>query len=186
MKRGEKALTLCMPLTVKKEREGEEPDVFTYFAYKRRWFVLAQTEGEGYSEAAAIPSWSRERALEALGVELVPFEHPDGNCQGYATDRSIAISPVAALPHKTTFHELAHVVLGHTTDGECSDAPTLPRSLREAEAEATAYILASILGLPGQESARAYIQGWLGDAGIPEKHARRIFSAAQEILAAGQ
>ncbi len=109
----------------------------------------------------------------------------DGNCQGYAQDRRIAVNPVAALPQKTTFHELAHVVLGHTADAACSDTPDLPRNLREVEAEATAYILTSILDLPGGESTRAYIQGWLGSADVPEQIARRIFSAAQEILEAG-
>jgi hypothetical protein len=39
----------------------------------------------------------------------------DGNCQGYARQRTIAVSPLAELPEKTRFHELAHVVLGHTS-----------------------------------------------------------------------
>jgi antirestriction protein ArdC len=42
VRKGERALTLCMPVTIKKEREGQdEPDMFQVFTYKRRWFVLA-------------------------------------------------------------------------------------------------------------------------------------------------
>jgi hypothetical protein len=133
-----------------------------------------------------VPSWERSKALETLGVSLAPFEHPNGNVQGYASGQSIAVNPVAAYPAKTTFHELAHVVLGHTKQGECSDAESLPRELREVEAESVAYLLCSILGAPGLETARAYVQGWLQGAQIPEKNAQRILGAAQRILEAGK
>ena len=115
VKRGEKALTLCMPITIKKKDETRDHDadvaVFTRFVYKARWFVLSQTEGEPVPEPA-IPSWDPDRALAALHVEQIPFDHTDGNCLGYARDRSIAINPVNPLPHKTRFHELAHVLPG--------------------------------------------------------------------------
>jgi hypothetical protein len=53
--------------------------------------------------------WQSERALAALDIQEIPFTHTDGNCQGYAKRRQIAINPVAQLPHKTRFHELAHL-----------------------------------------------------------------------------
>src|SRR2546430_16474190 len=43
VKRGERALVLCMPITVKGEAEDER---FTRFIYRPRWFVLSQTEGQ--------------------------------------------------------------------------------------------------------------------------------------------
>jgi hypothetical protein len=49
--------------------------------------------------------------LQVLNVSEEPFALADGNCQGYARQRTIAVSPLAELPHKTRFHELAHVVL---------------------------------------------------------------------------
>lgn len=189
VRRGEKALTLCMPITVRKQTQDEtaEPEYWTAFTYKRRWFVLAQTDGPDYSEPEPIPQWDRKRALAGLEIEQTAFEHPDGNCQGYATGRSIAVSPVAALPHKTTFHELAHVVLGHTSEGQLDDSEQTPRSLRETEAEGVAFLLCTLLDLPGQAEARGYIQHWLGEGrGIPERSARRIFGAAQQILEAGR
>src|SRR5436853_5900878 len=108
VKRGERALVLCMPITVKGEAEDER---FTRFIYRPRWFVLSQTEGEPV-EAPTTPEWSKERALAALDIAETPFELTDGNVQGYARKRQIAVSPLAQLPHKTRFHELAHVLLG--------------------------------------------------------------------------
>src|SRR5947207_10886226 len=51
VKRGERALTLCMPITCKRrnDRDDEGSDSegkFTSFVYKARWFVLSQTEGQ--------------------------------------------------------------------------------------------------------------------------------------------
>ena len=67
--------------------------------------------------------------------------------QGYARQRTIAVSPVAALPFKTTIHELAHVCLGHTSEGEETDGEITPRNLRECEAEAVALLCCAALEL---------------------------------------
>jgi len=197
VKRGEKALTLCMPITVKRQRDDAEPDAdgadgatgasmaFTRFVYRNRWFVLSQTEGEPVAEPA-VPSWDADRALAALGVEQVPFDHPDGNCLGFARDRSIAVNPVNPLPHKTRFHELAHVLLGHTTEGQQADAERTPQSLRECEAEAVALICCAALELPGVAECRGYIQSWWGQGQpIPERSAQRVLKVADQILKAG-
>src|SRR5262245_60622978 len=144
VKRGEKAIELCMPVTCKRTvtetspagNDIETEATFTRFVFRKNWFMLSQTEGQEF-QAPAIPAWDRARALRVLEVSEVPFENMDGNVQGYASGRSIAVSPLAAMPHKTTFHELAHVLLGHTTEA-VHDSESTPRSLREAEAECTA------------------------------------------------
>ena len=195
VKRGEKALTLCMPVTIKRKAEtadadsaddaDSEPATFTRFVYKARWFVLAQTEGEPLAEPE-IPSWDADRALEALDVEQIPFDRTDGNCLGYARDRSIAINPINLLPHKTRFHELAHVLLGHTAEGRQADSETTPRTLRECEAEAVALLCCAALELPGVTECRGYIQHWWGQGhDIPERSAQRILKVADQILKAG-
>jgi len=185
VKKGEKALWLCMPLTRKskdEDRKGET--VITNFVWKPRWFTLAQTEGEPI-EAQTSPAWDKARALAALGIEEIPFTLTDGNVQGYAQKRQVAISPLAAMPHKTLLHELAHVELGHTLESDFKDSEHTPRSLREAEAEAVAMLLCESLELPGSEYARGYIQSWLKGDVIPEKSAQKIFGAADRILRAG-
>jgi hypothetical protein len=184
VQKGQKALTLCMPVTVKGKGD-DEGETFTRFVFKPRWFVLAQTEGEEI-EPAMPPAWDRALALRSLSIELVPFEHPDGNVQGYAEKRKIAINPLAQLPLKTTFHELGHVTLGHTQEADHADTEATPKNLCEVEAEAVALLCCESLGLEGADYARGYIQHWIGEGNtIPDESARRIFSAADSILKAG-
>lgn len=182
VRKGEKALMLRQPMV---RKASDDNPGYTTFAIKPRWFVLSQTDGEPTPPQVA-PEWNKALALESLGITETPFELLNGNTQGYARKRSIAISPLAAIPHKTTFHEIAHVVLGHTAEADFSDASDLPRDLREVEAEAVALICCESLGLNGAEYSRGYIQNWIGDRQeIPEQSAQRIFSAADSILKAG-
>src|SRR5438552_5337103 len=191
VKRGEKAIELCMPLTCKrtvseKREDGTEAETevtFKRFVFRRNWFMLSQTDGADY-QMPTIPTWDRSRALQTLNVEEIPFEMMNGNCQGYAKGRQIAINPVAQMPAKTTFHELAHVVLDHTSEA-VHDSETLPRNLKEVEAESVALLCLESLGMEGAAFCRGYIQNWLSGATIPERSAQRIFSAADKILKAG-
>jgi len=164
--------------------QGERETVIAYFVWKPRWFVLSQTEGEPI-EPIQSPAWNKALALPALGIEEIAFTHLDGNVQGYAEGRTIAISPIAALPHKTLFHELAHLELGHTSESSFTDSEHTPRNLREVEAESVALLLCESLELPGAEYARGYIQNWIAGDVIPEKSAQKIFGAADRILRAG-
>jgi antirestriction protein ArdC len=186
VRKGEKAIWLCMPLTrkMKDEKSGEDQTVITTFVWKPHWFVLAQTEGEPVP-MPEMPAWDKERALTTLNITEAPFTDTNGNVQGYARKREVAISPLAAMPHKTLFHELAHVELGHTAELDFKDSEQTPRSLREAEAEAVAMLLCESLSLPGAEYCRGYIQNWLRGDVIPEKSAMKIFGAADRILRAG-
>jgi hypothetical protein len=164
---------------------GPEFGTRTIFVYKRNWFVLSQTDGLPF-EAEPIPEWDREAAFAILQIQERDFDMTDGNCLGFATkDRKIAISPLAPMPHKTRFHEIAHIALGHVTEGSLSDQESTPRSLREVEAEAVALICCESLRLPGAEYARGYIQNWLGGGEIPPASSQRIFQVADQILKAG-
>src|SRR5438874_10019950 len=191
VKRGEKAIELCMPVTCKRTvteqkedgTDGETEITFKRFVFRRNWFMLSQTDGAEY-QAPAIPAWERSRALSALNVEEIPFEMMNGNCQGYARGRQIAINPVAQMPAKTTFHELAHIELGHTSEA-VQDSDDTPRSLKEVQAESVALLCLESLGMQGSEYTRGYIQSWLSGATIPERSAQRIFAAADKILKAG-
>jgi hypothetical protein len=88
VKRGERALMLCMPITCKQRDEttdegADGEHTFTSFAYKARWFVLTQTEGEDL-QPQIIPEWDAKRALAALAIDQISFDSTDGNCQGFA------------------------------------------------------------------------------------------------------
>ncbi len=113
VKRGERALILCMPIS-RKVRDEEAPESngengerrFTIFMHKARWFAISQTVGDEFT-APRLPEWEADRPLAALDIAQIPFIDTDGNCQGYAKKRQIAINPVAQLPYKTLFHEAA-------------------------------------------------------------------------------
>jgi hypothetical protein len=148
--------------------------------------VLCQTEGKEYVPTD-LPEWTETAALSSLHVDRVSFTHLNGNAQGYAVDRQVAVSPIAALPHKTLFHELAHIVLGHCEElRRMDDDEHTPVSLREVEAECVALICCESLSLVGGECCRGYIQHWLGKETIPERSAQKIFKAADMIIKAGR
>lgn len=187
VKKGEKAIHLCMPITHKTtvtNDEGEEEEkTFTRFVWRPNWFTMSQTDGDDY-EAQETPEWTKENALTALDIKEETFKHTDGNVQGYAHDRVIAINPLNKQAHKTIFHEVAHILLGHT-DVKAHDTKP-PQSLREVEAESVAYLCCTLLGLNQVAESRGYIQHWLGEDDIPETSARRIFKVTNDILKAGQ
>jgi hypothetical protein len=185
-----------MPITRKvrdeetSERGSENGErTFTSFMYKPRWFVISQTVGEECMPPQ-FPEWDADRALAALDIERIAFTDTDGNCQEYAKKRQIAINPVAQLPHKTLFHEAAHVILGHTSEADSTDTERTPKNLREVEAEAVALLCCEALDVEGADYCRGYIQNWLCLAigynrdAIPEKSAQKIFHAADQILGA--
>ncbi|HUE80779.1 MAG TPA: ArdC-like ssDNA-binding domain-containing protein [Pyrinomonadaceae bacterium] len=209
VKRGERALVLCMPITCKRRNvepndntrsastgnnsstasatrndgKGKEQHTYTAFLHKPRWFVLSQTTGEEFTPPT-LPQWDAKRALKALDIEQIPFTETDGNCQGYARGRQVAINPVAQLPAKTLLHECAHVTLGHTTEADFTDTERTPKSLREVEAEAVALLCCEALNLEGADFCRGYIQNWLGPAlgyneeAIPEKSGQCLLHRA--------
>ena len=114
------------------------------------------------------------------------FRTWNGNTQGYAKrGGKIAVSPIAALPHKTLFHEIAHSLL-HCGEGDLSDTENTRHDVREVEAEAVALLCCESLGLPGAEFSRGYIQSWGRREAISERSAQRIFHAADQILRAGR
>jgi hypothetical protein len=164
---------------------GLGKQIFVRFVYRPHWFVLAQTEGQPLPEPS-IPEWDAARAVSALDVCEIPFDETNGNVLGFARGRSIAVSPINPLPHKTRFHELAHVLLGHTAEGLQADGEITPCNLRECEAEAVALICCAALELPGVDHCRGYIQAWWGQGNpIPERSAQRVLKAADQILKAG-
>ena len=197
VRKGERAISLCMPIQVNRRDKPESggvaseeavassSNVRTVFVLRPRWFVLSQTDGEPYAPVS-IPAWDETAALQSLVIEREPFRHLDGNAQGYAVQHRVAVSPIASLPHKTLFHELAHVQLGHTDEVERLDEHEITeKHVREVEAECVALICCESLDLPGAAECRGYIQHWLQGQQIPPRSAQKIFKAADAILKAG-
>lgn len=192
VRKGEKGITLCMPMPFKRAAQADdakdetaEPQTCYAFRFRAYWFVLGQTEGEE-TYIPPIPGFDIEMALRTLNITRTSFDEMNGNIQGFANGREIAVNALAALPHKTTFHETAHIVLGHTTTERLVDSEQTARHIREVEAESVALICCETLGLEGAEFCRGYIQHWLKtEKEIPNQSAARIFAAATSILKAG-
>jgi IrrE N-terminal-like domain/N-terminal domain of anti-restriction factor ArdC len=197
--RGQTALTLCMPVTwvQKSATTAEAPTepvptgktevVRRRFVFRPFWFVLDQTSGDALP-SVSVPTWDQAHALRVLNIEVIRFDLMDGNTQGYARARQVAVSPIAHLPHRTLIHEIAHVVLGHTAESvELVDqGERTPRDIREVEAEAVAYLVTQTLGMPGDDFSRGYLQHWMHGQPIDDRSAQRIFHAADQILRAGR
>jgi N-terminal domain of anti-restriction factor ArdC/IrrE N-terminal-like domain len=202
VKKGEKAISLLMPITVKRRADKdasadtsaladvgdvvESGGTFSRFMLRPNWFSLTQTEGHDFTAEMVTPAWDMVNAMATLDIIEEPFGHLQGNHLGYARARCIGVNPMNALKHKTRFHELAHVVLGHTAGADMRDDEALTQQIEEVEAESVAYLLCALLDLPGQAESRFYIQGWLQGAALPERSAKRIFGAADRIMKAGQ
>src|SRR5215471_4336742 len=75
VRKGEKGITLCMPMPFKKAAqnasneaaENAEPETRYGFRFRAYWFVLAQTEGEE-AYAAPITGFDIETALRTLNI----------------------------------------------------------------------------------------------------------------------
>lgn len=191
VKRWQRAISLYMPVTMKRkeidQNTGEEVEVSHHkFIMRPHWFSLGQTEGEDYTPEAIATAWDAELAMLNLDIKEEAFNDLRGNVMGYARCRNIAINPLNPFKHKTRFHEMAHIILGHTSETEMQDMPELSRDIKEVEAESVAFILCCIFELPGQAESRSYIQTWLSGKSLPESSAKRIFVAADKILKAGQ
>ncbi len=186
--RGSKAKTIIRPIVVtKKDEGGEVEDSYLRFKPVRSLFALSETTGEELPPAE-IPAWDLETAKRNLDIREGRFRSLDGNTQGYSYGREYAINPTAKYPTKTLFHEIGHIVLGHTTSDQQAEY-VQHRGIKEFQAEATAHLTTNELGVATEEDAsvsRGYLQGWLQDQRPSDIAIRGVFSATDKILRAGR
>jgi len=83
------------------------------------------------------------------------------------------IGPAQAA--KTLTHELAHILCDHETR-------TIPRLLREVEAESVACIVAAVCGLDTLPYSVPYVAGWAADRDTAQQSAERVLSIADTIV----
>lgn len=197
--KGSRAKDVIVPVLVNEPTPQAEPEdepieqkrkrVARLIGFKvvRAVFALSDTDGAELPPAP-LPGWDLQTALDKFGIHEVPFDSTDGNLQGYSYGLEFAINPIAANRNKTTFHELGHIILGHTMPHHHEEY-ALHRGLMEFEAEAAAYLVMNELGQLDDETAshsRGYIRHWLQDEQPPEQSIRRVFKAAEAIVKAGR
>ena len=187
VRKGSKAKMVLAPIMVSRtedDKNGQtvKRQILVGFRDSRTVFSLSDTDGDDLPPVT-LPGWDADTALAALGIDRVPFDMIDGNVQGYAYQddkgKHLALNPIAAHPAKTTFHEMAHLTLGH-----CKQDDVTHRGIEEFEAEATAYLLAKELELIEWDAAesRAYIAGWLGRKETTDYNASRISQPSTRFL----
>lgn len=186
--RGSRAKVIIRPIIVRKKDEpGEVEDSYLRFKPVRSLFGLSETTGPDLPPVD-IPTWDLEMAKRILDIKEGRFRSVNGNTQGYSYGREYAINPTAKYPTKTLFHELGHIVLGHTTAQERTDY-VQHRGIKEFQAEATAHLTTNELGIATEEEAavsRGYLQHWLRDERPSDMAIRAVFSATDKILRAGR
>jgi len=202
VKKGEKGLSMFVPRIYTKkvvdENGEEQEETRVFFTTKNLWFALAQTEEDPYFQGERPPvpgqidiTWDKKKALAALGICEVPFNMVDGNVQGFAQPKemAIAVSPIAGNPWVTLFHEIAHCLLHSGYSDKLVDNGRPEKNVMEAEAEAVALLCVATLELPGIETCQAYIQSWIGTGPEAEqllaKSMNHVFQAADRILRVG-
>ena len=199
VKKGAKAMCMIMPS--RKQYEIEEEDgtkkvvSFPIFFLRNYWFPLSDTEGESNVEARLeTPVFSLSRILDNLGIKRVEYQMVSGNCQGYCEKATgnIAINPLAAHADMTAIHEIAHSLLHCGKNAEEGDVHD-EQGYHEAEAESTALIVGSIMGILSERERSdsvGYIKRWMSSVKgldvdrLIEKSAKRIFGAVDRILKA--
>lgn len=168
----------------KEESEKQGRKVYkTYYPVTKTHFAMAQTSGENaLDKLNEYYKLNIENIKKNLNVTFTDFSIMNGNVQGYAKtkNRTIAINPLDKEFVQTFTHELAHIILHQERE--------LSKELREVEAEATCFLTCSLIdNNMDLSSSRAYIQGYMKNAGIkelPKENADRIFTAVDIILSA--
>ncbi|QNL42082.1 toprim domain-containing protein [Streptococcus sp. NSJ-72] len=183
VKRGEKALSVIIPVTyVKKDQQGQpildkngRPETGMTFRLKPTTFDVSQTEGKEMPKAAEVKEQLTDldyanlyRALMSIAKTndvSVRFEEMAGETKGYY---SPAEHQIVLRSHdmnksqliKTFIHETAHSELHHSNN---PPREQLTRSNAELQAESVAYVVASYYGIDTSDYSFDYLAGWSKD-----------------------
>lgn len=181
---GEKALWILAPGFVsakKNDADDEDEDkvkTLKYF-FSVPVFDISQTSGQELLIGNTEVQSNGDVSLDDVSSKFdYPLKVSNGIEDGSTNGEWIKISRrknesqmVAAY-----LHELAHVLMDHAK--KRSD---LNPEVRELEAEATAYLVCSCLGIEN-DGAKSYIGHWNGSGEKIDKSALKILGTAEKIL----
>lgn len=160
VRKGEKALYVLAPRIweIKDEETGEVID-------KKMWFKavpvfdISQTDGEPLEEDYTTNNLHFSYKEIVSRVKNIPVNESNKQLtRGYTDGNEIWVSKYISDARKicTLFHEMAHYYLHFGNDRE-----EITREIRELEAEAVSYMVASAVGITNDESS-CYIREWAG------------------------
>ena len=146
VRKGERGIPILAPIWVKQENQDQEDVKLALRGFKVAYvFDISQTDGEPLPEP---PDWKKPEKNAFLNERLMAFAHEHGisitekvlagETQGISMGGSIEIDPSAGS--STVVHELAHELMLH-------HGSELPTSIKELEAELTAFVVCRHFGL---------------------------------------
>ena len=184
--KGQKGIGIIAPMIGKKE-EAESTDEKRVFGFKVvHVFDVSQTEGDDLPEVANVAGdpgsyiAAVEVLLESWDIELL-YEQIENGADGVSKKGTIVISPDLdpAKQLLTLIHEAAHELLH--ADKKRREETT--KTIRETEAEAVAFVVASALGIDCINHSSDYIQLYSGDAEVLASSMEAIQKSSARILA---
>ena len=129
---GDHALSCPSPSSATADDRGRHratTDVFTRFIYRPHWFVLAQTDGAELPPRLDSSLGQRASALDSAATSpRCPSTRQTATSWASLAAARSPSHPINPMPTRRRFHELAHVLLGHTApraiqaDGETDAA----------------------------------------------------------------
>jgi antirestriction protein ArdC len=187
VKKGEHGIMILAPLVGRrKDEEIEEAEASRVFGFKAAYvFDISQTDGEPLPEFAKVtgdPEEYLDRLKTLVTREGIALLYDDsirpalGVSQGGTIRIAEGLEP--AEEFSTLTHELAHEKLHRSPERRNNTN----RTIRETEAEATAFVVCQAIGLETGTAALDYIKLYNGDRETLKASLEFIQSAAQTIL----
>lgn len=186
VRKGETGIAIFAPLAYRKRdvARADDAEVEVRGFKAVHVFDVSQTEGEALPEFPGIDGEPGELLvrLEGLvrdsGINLIEEDLPHGT-QGVSRKGEIAIA--SGLPSAERFAVLAHE-LAHEWLHDREQRQGLPKTVRETEAEAVAFVVCNAFGLDCSTRCSDYIQLYQGDEKTLSNSLERIQRTATKII----
>ena len=193
VKKGEHAIAIMAPVVYRRKAgaddtdETEDADDESVTTFKTAYvFDISQTDGKPlpeFARAQGNPGACLERLETFVADRGIKLERRESlrMAEGVSTGGRILLKDSLAPAEELSVlaHELSHEMLHH----DPSDRPK-EKTVREAEAEAVAYVVCQGIGLDVNTASSDYIQLYDGDKKTLMQSLERIQRTAAEILEA--
>ena len=189
VKKDEKGIAILAPMTFnakpKESKDGSDTPT-SYVRFRSATvFDVSQTDGKPLPEIGTTqgdPGTNLERLKQFITAAGITLEHTDAIRPALGTSSSgqitIALGLTPAEEFSVVVHELAHELLHHGNNRPTS------KTVRETEAEATAFAVCKHIGLETGTAAHDYIALYNGDRGALIQSLTIIRDTAAKIIAA--
>ena len=193
MKKGEHGISIMAPVVWRRkaqkdtqQQEQNDPDDEVVSTFKTAYvFDISQTEGKPlpeFARAKGDPGSYRERLERFVASRGIKLERGDLRiAEGVSVGGTILLkaSLAPAEEFSTMVHELAHEMMHQDPTKRPKE-----KTVREAEAEAVAYVVCLGIGLDANTASSDYIQLYNGNKKTLMDSLERIQRTAGEILEA--